>query len=111
MCEDAEERDGIIERIEEEGGITKPMGIPFDSYQFQEHYDNEEMEQLRQDERFLIERRKAYPEIRQSYMMPKDFKLEPADKFDFVQCEAGNSHTMLLNRLGQVFTFGEGLNG
>lgn len=44
-------------------------------------------------------------------MMPNDFQLENADKFDFVQCEAGNSHTMLLNSLGQVFTFGEGLSG
>ena len=84
MCQEADERDGVIERIEEEGGITKPMGIPFDSFEFQEQYDPKEMEQLRQDERYLIMRRKAYPEIKASYMMPNDYELENADKFDFV---------------------------
>lgn len=58
------------------------------------------MEQLRQDERYLIMRRKAYPEIKASYMMPSNYELENADKFDFVQCEAGYNHTMLLNSLG-----------
>ena len=33
------------------------------------------------------------------------------DEFDFVQCEAGNSHCLLLNALGQVFSFGEGMQG
>ena len=58
------------------------------------------MEQLRQDERYLIMRRKAYPEIKASYMMPNNYELENADKFDFVQCEVGYNHTMLLNSLG-----------
>ena len=32
LCQEADERDGVIERIEDEGGITKPMGISYDSY-------------------------------------------------------------------------------
>jgi alpha-tubulin suppressor-like RCC1 family protein len=32
-------------------------------------------------------------------------------KHQFVQVEAGLSHTMLLNRKGEVYTFGEGLQG
>ena len=33
------------------------------------------------------------------------------DQFDFVQVQAGTGHTLLLNSLGQVVSFGEGLNG
>lgn len=29
--------------------------------------------------------------------------------FEFIQCEAGLGHTLLLNSSGQVFSFGEGL--
>ena len=87
------------------------MGISRDQYQFQEHYDPEDMAQRRQDERYLLLRRKAFPDVKERFMMPDDFKIEDADKFDFVQCEAGYNHTMLLNSLGQVFTFGEGLSG
>ena len=33
-------------------------------------------------------------------------------KFDeFVQVECGYKHTLLLNKMGQVFAFGEGLQG
>jgi alpha-tubulin suppressor-like RCC1 family protein len=31
--------------------------------------------------------------------------------FDFIQCQAGYGHTLLLNSQGQVFSFGEGLQG
>ena len=30
---------------------------------------------------------------------------------EFVQVECGYKHTLLLNKLGQVFSFGEGLQG
>lgn len=30
---------------------------------------------------------------------------------DWVQCESGNTHTLLLNSAGQVFSFGQGLMG
>ena len=32
-------------------------------------------------------------------------------RFSFIQCEAGYGHTLLLNQLGEVYAFGEGLQG
>jgi alpha-tubulin suppressor-like RCC1 family protein len=39
--------------------------------------------------------------------------LDPpeGDPFEFIQVEAGNSHSLILNNLGQLFSFGEGLQG
>ena len=33
------------------------------------------------------------------------------NEFDFIQCEAGYNHVLLLNNKGKVFSFGEGLYG
>ena len=33
------------------------------------------------------------------------------DEYDWCQVECGMNHCMLLNTLGQVFTFGDGLKG
>ena len=41
----------------------------------------------------------------------KDLQQPEGDPYDFVQVEAGFGHTVLLNSLGQVFSFGEGLQG
>jgi alpha-tubulin suppressor-like RCC1 family protein len=32
-------------------------------------------------------------------------------RFEFIQCEAGFGHSLLLNSLGEVYAFGEGLQG
>lgn len=39
--------------------------------------------------------------------------LDPpeGDPFELIQVEAGNSHGLILNSLGQLFSFGEGLQG
>ena len=47
-------------------------------------------------------RSNAKDEIEKSYK---------GELFDFVQCEAGYQHSLLLNSQGQVFAFGEGLRG
>ena len=33
------------------------------------------------------------------------------DEYDWCQVECGTNHCLLLNTLGQVFTFGDGLKG
>ena len=38
-------------------------------------------------------------------------EIEANDCFDFVQVECGQKHTLLLNKQGSVFSFGEGLSG
>ena len=39
----------------------------------------------------------------------KFHKTSTVHNHEFVQVECGNSHTLLLNRAGQVFSFGNGL--
>ena len=43
--------------------------------------------------------------------MIKQDELYPGSKFDFVQVECGYKHTLLLNKKGNVYSFGEGLKG
>ncbi len=41
----------------------------------------------------------------------KQDEMWPGSKFDFVQVECGYKHTLLLNKKGNVYSFGEGLKG
>lgn len=42
----------------------------------------------------------------------KDFKFHSgSNNFEFIQVECGQTHTLLLNKAGEVFSFGEGLQG
>lgn len=73
---------------------------------------------------------KELKDIEEGYLLPKEVpthlfehldgqtlteKLANPDLdpngFDFVQVESGQTHTLLLNKRGEVFSFGEGLMG
>ena len=51
------------------------------------------------------------PENQKQSPRKTDPESEIGDCFDFVQVECGQKHTLLLNKQGAVFSFGEGLSG
>lgn len=54
---------------------------------------------------------KMLPENKKQSARKTDPESEFGDCFDFVQVECGQKHTLLLNKQGAVFSFGEGLSG
>ena len=82
--------------------VIEPAEVTSDRFLFLEDLDRiEELKDKYRDEEIPLERRATMCEH-------NPFKY---DEYDLLQCEAGYNHALLLNQNGQVFAFGEGLDG
>lgn len=93
--------------------MSVPVAIPSGSYEFKS--SRQEVDQMvrdrgRQNRRSLAMNRSSLKKFA-AFLAKSGLNVKQDEEYDFVQCEAGYNHTLLLNAIGQVFSFGQNVQG
>ena len=107
LCVEHNEAKEVIKAFKECEGICEETIVPDDRFKFKS--TETQIEQRKVLAKFLLQNglAKTYgPAVAMRRVLEAEI-----DKHDWCQVECGMNHCMLLNTLGQVFTFGDGLKG
>ena len=106
-CKDADVKLRLSTLYKETNGISIPLAIPQENFKALKRKPAEMQKAYKQRRVWLQKRYKIYEPLAVKEL---EERLEyVTDPLDFVQCEAGSHHCLLLNSLGQVYAFGSGL--
>ena len=97
----------MIKTFKECEGICEETIVPDDRFKFKSTAS--QIEQRKITTKFLLQNGLAKSHG-PAVAMRRVLEAE-VDEYDWCQVECGTNHCLLLNTLGQVFTFGDGLKG